>query len=219
VVLREEVRLRKYKEKTMMTTSEQASYRLTQVIELREWDEASESYLPVDPEHRIPCAHCGKLCQKVYEVTRDQDGATFLIGPSCCKKNLFGWEPEKEVARQMEKEARTLAKKRAHQRLVDLATPIANDIKALTMPTIVWLPARDLPSGKRLQWSVEGYEQHFKVWGLPEEGLTKERHAVLFESWQDSEIRKRTEALLPKMPEDKNWKKRYKLEHIVKELL
>lgn len=165
-----------------MVLTAEMTYTLTDVIELRTWEEAFECYMDIPVDQRIACAHCGKLCQKVYEVTRDQDGHTFLIGPGCCKKNLFGWEPEKATARRLEKEADKRAKSKAHQRLVEMSMPIAETVKALAIPEIVCLGAKDASA---MPWyGILG--SRAKV--LCREGLTSERRQSCVESWQDEQI-------------------------------
>ncbi len=164
----------------MATAIENATYRLTSVIELREYDEAAECSMPINPDSRIACAHCGKLCQKVYEVTRDQDGHTFLIGPSCCKKNLFGWEPEKQVAREMEKAAEKLAKSRAHQVLVDMAAPIVESVASLPSPEIVCTGTR---------YSHVAYGIANSNVSLPcRDGLTPERIRCIADAWKREQV-------------------------------
>jgi hypothetical protein len=185
----------------MATAIENATYRLTNVIELREWDEAAEAYMPIPPESRIACAHCGKLCQKVYEVTREQDGKAFLIGPNCCKKNLFGWEPEKQVARQMEKEAEKVAKNRAHQRLLDLVAPIVAEIAALPIPAIEYKGTKY--SSQTPCYGMVGSDTRV----LCREGLTEERKRMCLSSW-------RREQLFLRLASVENTKKRQKLQEI-----
>lgn len=193
---------------------EHATYRLTGVIELREWDEAAECYMPINPDSRIPCAHCGKLCQKLYAVTRDQDGQEFLIGPGCCRKNLFGWEPEKEAVKRFEKENKKLVQNKAHQKLVALVLPIVAEVAALSIPEIVHIETRQYPSGDIPVYGMVDSQTHVYC----REGLTEERRNCCIEHWKREQVQKRLEALLPRTAilnsEDTNFKKRYKLEYI-----
>ncbi len=171
----------------MITAIENATYTLTDVIELREWEEAAECYMSIPEDLRIPCAHCGKPCQRLYEVTRDQDGHKFLIGPSCCKKNLFGWEPEKQVARQMEKDAEKLAKNKGHQKLVDLATSIAEEVRSLPLPEIVLV-------GTKYGHPAYGM-LNSKVAIVCREGLTNERVRTIIDSWKREQVRIRVASI------------------------
>jgi hypothetical protein len=171
-----------------MTSTATVTYTLTGVKELREYDEGIGCYMPLPSESKIACAHCGKLCSKLYEVTRDQDGASFLIGPSCCKKNLFGWEPEKEVAKQMEKAADKLAKNNAHQKLVAIAEAIAQEVAALAIPEIEYLGTKY--SSQSPYYGIKDTN----CWVVCRDGiLTDERRHSCIASWQRGEIRKRIE--------------------------
>ena len=123
---------------------------------------------------------CGRLCQKVYEVTRDQDQQAFLIGPACCKKNLFGWEPEKQVAREMEKAAEKLAKNAGYQKLVDLATPIAEQVARMTVPEIV-------ETGMLFGHPAYGIEGVNSI--CCREGLTPERIRCISDGWKGKQVR------------------------------
>jgi hypothetical protein len=161
----------------MSTTIENATYTLTGVIDLRVWDEGLECWIA--PTNRIPCAHCGRECQKVYEVTRGQDHKAFLIGPGCCRKNLFGWEPEQQVAREMLKQAEKLAKNAGHQRIVDLATPIAEQVALMSIPEIV-------ETGKKFGHPAYGIED---ISICCREGLTPERIKCISDGWKAAQVR------------------------------
>jgi hypothetical protein len=186
------------------------TYILTAVYDLREIDEFTGERLPLEPGQGNICNRCGREHAKVYEVEREQDGKKFTVGSTCCKR-LFGWEPEKEEIRHLEKEARKIAENRAYQRLLAIATPIAEEVKALPLPHIIEIERRD---GRIPQtvWGAEG--SNIKVWGLTQDGLTNERRDCFISSWKAEQARSRVDALYPG-----DSKKQYKLMLVIKDLL
>ena len=202
-----------------MITTLESTYKLIAVYDIREIDEFTGERLPLLAGEGNICNRCGREHAKVYQVRREQDGKEFTVGSTCCKK-LFGWEPEKEEARRLEKEARKLAQDRAYQRLLVIATPIAEEVKALPLPRIIELERRDghIP---QTVWGAEGSK--VKVWGLTRDGLTNERRDCFISSWMQEQARKRLEALYPPtstlMMEDANYQKRTKVSQIVREML
>ena len=200
----------------MTIGTETTTYRLTAVYDLREWDEAAEAYMDILPEEKSMCAHCGRLHAKVYEVTREQDRMIFTVGSSC-SKNLFGWQPEKEEVRRLAKEAEKLAKSRAHQRLVDIATPIAESVNALSLPEIVYLGTKY--SSQTPCYGMAGSS----VEVLCREGLTDERRACCIDAWKREQAELQIEALYPKTSElsakDTNARRRWKIWEIVRKEL
>lgn len=200
----------------MTTGIETCTYQLTAIYDLREWDEI-EGYQDLLDEEKSVCAHCGRLHAKVYEVTRQQDGMVFTLGSSCSKKHLAGWEPEKEEVRRLAKEAEKLAKSRAHQKLVALATSLAEAVAALPVPAIVSLGTRY--SSQTPCYGIEGSSAH----ALCCEGLTNERKQCIIDQWKREQAQARIEALYPKttalLAEDTNARRRWKLWTIVREQL
>lgn len=192
------------------------TYILTAVYDLREIDEFTGERIPLEPGQGNICNRCGREHAKVYEVKREQDGKEFTVGSTCCKR-LFGWEPEKEETRRLEKEARKLAENRAYQRLLAIATPMAEEVKALPLPRIIELEEREEAARSRyayiqIIWGAEGSK--VKVWGLKSEGLTNERRNCFYSSWKAEQARNRVDVLYPG-----DFKKQYKLMLVIKDLL
>ena len=202
-----------------MTTTLESTYKLISVYDLREIDEFTGERLPLLAGEGNICNRCGREHAKVYQVRREQDGKEFTVGSTCCKK-LFGWEPEKEETKRLEKEAKKLAESRARERLEAIATPIAEEVKALPLPRIIEIEHRD---GRIPQtvWGAEGSK--VKVWGLTRDGLTNERRDCFYSSWTWEQATKRLEALYPPtsalMMEDANYRKRERVGRIVREML
>lgn len=199
-----------------MTQTTTSTYKLTAVYDLREVDEFTGERLPLEPGQGNICNRCGREHAKVYEVKREQDGKEFTVGSTCCKK-LFGWEPEKKETKRLEKEARKQAQDRAYQRLLAIATPIAEEVKALPLPRIIVLEEREEAARSRyaymqVVWGAEG--SHVKVWGLKSEGLTSERRNCFYSSWKNEQARSRVDALYPG-----DSSKQYKLMLVIRDLL
>jgi hypothetical protein len=156
-----------------------SSYILTNVIDLRVWDETAGGYLSVPEESRIACQHCGKLCQKVYEVTTDQGGATFVFGPSCCKKELSGWEPEKTLVRQFEKQAEAQAKRQGKSRFETLVAGLVQAGAGCVVPEIVCVGTKyGHPA-----YGVAG------VAVVCRDGLTDKRRRAIVAAWKREQVR------------------------------
>jgi len=176
------------------------TYRLTAVYDLREWDEAAESYLDILDDEKSMCAHCGRLHAKVYEVTREQDGAIFTLGSSCSRKHLSGWEPEKEEVRRLAKEAEKLAKSRAHQKLLDLAAPIVAEVAALIVPEIISVGTK---------YGHPAYGMANSAVSIPcRDGLTEERRRCCIDIWKREQVRLHVQSI-------ENDRKRQKVQAIV----
>ena len=200
----------------MTTTETETTYRLIAVFDLREWDEAAECYMDILPEQKSMCDHCGRLHAKVYVVQRIQDRQEFQIGGGCARKHLDGWQPEKEEVKRLEKEALALAKNKAHQKLVDIAMPIAEKVSTMTVPEIVQVDT------KRIR------NEEIPVYGMADSGvrvwcrelLTEERERCCIDAWKREQVEIQVKVLYPPtsplIKDDKNWKRRSKIANIIR---
>jgi hypothetical protein len=196
----------------MTTETMSYTYTLIAVYDLREVDEISGKRIPLEEGQGNTCNRCGREHAKVYEVQRDQDAKIFCVGSTCCKK-LFGWEPEKEVVNRLTKEAKKRSEDRALQRLEAIATPIATEVNALTIPPVEVIEVREDSRIPKMIWGIK--DSSVRVHGTVQDGLTNERYRCLLDGWMREQVRIRLEALYPRtssvLSEDTNWRRREKI--------